>query len=391
MPEITPATTSVFTANLAAQARTVVNIGGARSSKSHSLAQLMIMKLVNEPGAQIGITRKTMPALRMTAMRLVLRLLKEYRVYPLGRHSRTEDYFEYNGGRIQFFSLDDPEKIKSSEFNYLWLEEASEFTREDYTTLLTRLSARSADGAKNRMYLTLNPTDSTGWIRTKLLSEPDTQVIHSTYRDNRFLSSGYTQILENLRATDENAYRVYALGQWGRTQGLIYTHYTQCDALPENYDDRFFGLDFGYNNPTALVEVRTKDTCLYIRELIYETGLTNTDLKEKLLAFDLSGLALYADSAEPDRIAELNEAGLTVYPADKAVKNGIGLLQSSKLFVTKSSPNLLKELASYRWKALPSGEMTDEPAKFNDHALDALRYAAYTHTKSGGDPALTIF
>ena len=124
--------TGVYERTRASIAGTVVNIGGAGSSKSYSVAQLIIEKLINERNKTIGVARKTFPALRMTAYKLIIDLLKEYGIYQTDLHNKTEHTYTHGNSVIQFFSLDDTEKIKSANFNYLWLEEANEFTKDDY-------------------------------------------------------------------------------------------------------------------------------------------------------------------------------------------------------------------------------------------------------------------
>ena len=378
-------TTRVFLANLAARARTVVNVGGARSSKSHSIAQLLIMRATNEPGIRIGISRKTMPALERTAYRLVITLLKEYGLYESANHSKSLKLYKLGESTMEFFSLDDPEKIKSSEFNCLWLEEANEFTWDDYLILSTRLSAKPAPGTRNCMYLSINPSDAEGWIPRQLLRQPDVELIHSTWKDNDFLPKGYAELLGALKNQDENAWRVYSLGEWGTKRGLIYPDWQAVDALPQNPQETLFGLDFGFNNPTALVRVDIKDGEAWLDELVYESGLTNRMLCERLgdvIPPSLASRPVYCDSAEPARIEELRQSGWNANPSDKSVLDGIGAVKGFKLRVTRRSANLIKEIENYSWRRDRAGSPLDEPVQFNDHALDAVRYALRTHFKT---------
>ena len=108
----------VFKRLINASATVVVNVGGARSGKSYATAQLLIMKALNST-VSIAVTRKTMPALKMTSYRLIIELLQKYGLYKSAAHNKTENYYILNGSRFQFFSLDDAEKIKSSVFNYI--------------------------------------------------------------------------------------------------------------------------------------------------------------------------------------------------------------------------------------------------------------------------------
>jgi phage terminase large subunit len=399
--EKTIPTTRLFSENLKSEFRTIVNIGGARSSKSHSLAQVFIHKLLTEHGKNFAIGRKTFPALRMSAYRLFTTLLKEYDIYSTSNHNRTENWYEHNGNRVQFFSLDNPEKIKSTEFNYIWLEEANEFTFEDYITLLTRLSGSNtkvtynrkgepiiqkdtiSKNSGNKMYLSLNPVDIHGWIPKKLLSMDNIEVIKSTYKDNPFIPEEYKEVLEGLKEQDENSYRVYALGEWGTVKDIIYSNYDFADGIPSKCDETIYGLDFGFNNPTALVKVYVCDGQPYVQEKIYDSGLTNGKLIEVMKTLSISKKdVIYADSAEPDRIKEIYNAGFNVKPAEKSVRNGIDMVQRFRLKLLKDSPNLKAEIESYKWKSDKDKNVLDEPVGYNDHAMDALRYAIYTHFKN---------
>lgn len=392
MPNKTPAlktvtikATAVFEKNQAATERNVINVGGARSSKSYSIAQLLIARACNHPGRQIGVTRKTMTSLRMTAYHLIISLLKEYgRYFPDG-HSKSENFYILpNQSRFRFFGMDDPDRIKSTEFHDLWLEEANEFSYEDYVTLLTRISAPEQAGIRNQMFLSLNPTDENGWIKNRLSISSEARTIHSTYRDNPFLSQDYINTLEGLKDQDENYYKIFALGEWGNAKGLIYTNYDVVEGMPDNLDEIIWGLDFGYNNPSALVKIGIKDKELYLEEKFYKTGLTNSLIVQEagaVIPEAERGQQIYADAAEPDKIADLNAAGFNVQGADKAVNSGIDTLKTHKLHIVQGSENLLKEIQGYRWRQNKNGESLDEPVKFNDHALDAARYAVHTHLK----------
>jgi len=160
--------TNVFARNRASKATVVVNVGGAGSSKSYSIAQLLIEKLVTEQNKVFGVIRKTFPALRMTAMGLILGLLKEYGIYRESQHNKTANTYVCGSNIIWFFSIDEAEKVKSTSFSYIWVEEANEISWEEFTILKLRLRAPVKEGEINRIFLSLNPSDSYGWIATKL-------------------------------------------------------------------------------------------------------------------------------------------------------------------------------------------------------------------------------
>jgi len=162
--------TSVFEKNRASRAKVIVNVGGAGSSKSHSIAQLLIEKLITEQNKVFGVCRRTFPALRMTSMGLMLSLMKDYGIYKEGNHNKTANSYTHRSNIIWWFSLDEVDKIKSTNFSYIWIEEANELDWESYIVLKLRLRAPIKEGEINQMFLSLNPSDSYGFIPTKLCS-----------------------------------------------------------------------------------------------------------------------------------------------------------------------------------------------------------------------------
>jgi len=359
------------------------NKGGARSSKSYSLAQIFIQELTSGKNKKLLVTRKTMPALRTTAMKTILTLLHQYGYYGFCKHNKSNGTIEFGSNWLLFCSIDKPSKIRSTEFNYIWLEEANEFFYDDFMTLRLRLSAEE-QGGPNRMYLSYNPSTFC-WINEKVLCLPETKLIHSTYADNPYLPAAYVQKLLSMKETDPNYYRVYALGEDGDVEGLIYRPYIDYDVDPY-YDDVIYGLDFGFNNPTALLRVGWRDGSAYLKEHIYKTKLTTLDLIELLPRYIKSRTAeIYADSAEPDRIEEIRRAGYNIKPSNKNVSNGIGRVRACyPMYCHYASLNLKRERSMYMWKSDVNGNYLDTPVKFNDHLMDGKRYAIYTYLKRQG-------
>ncbi len=351
----------------------LVSYGGAGSGKSYSTAQHIILRALEEKGKRFLITRKTLPALRMSCLQLVKDLLSEYEIPYEFNKSISEMWIGDN--QILFKSLDNPEKIKSSEFNYVWAEEATELTHQDYLQL--RLRLRRKNELKNQLIMTLNPIDQFHWIRTQILDTPriDTASLQSNYKMNPFLPDEYIEQLEGLAEVDENYYRIYALGEWGVLQNLIYPNWDVVDRMPENYDEIVYGLDFGYVNPTALLEITIKEHDIWVREIIYQSHLTNAELIDLLKEKIDRSVSIYADSAEPQRIEEIYQAGFNVYSSEKDVSFGINKVKQYKMHVLEDSVNLIKEIRSYKWKEDKEGRILEEPVKFNDHAMDAMRYA----------------
>lgn len=381
--------TPVFTWNLAARERVVVNIGGARSSKSYSMAQLFIYKMFTETGKVFGITRKTFPALRISTYRVFISLLKQYGLYEESAHNKTENSYCANGNILQFFSLDDPEKIKSTEFNYIWMEEANEFTHDDFMISASRLSGHNT--LPNQIYLTLNPSEATGWIPEILLKERGVRLIKSTFRDNPFCDENYIKWLEEQRDKNPQFYRVYALGEWGASENKIYPRYEFVDAMPQDCEEIIYGLDFGFNNPTAIIKIGLRGDEAYLSEVAYGSEIL-PNRRIEILKAEIDRRKnnyIFADSADPASIAEIFNEGLNVHPAKKDVLAGISCVKMYRLKIVRGSENIIREIQSYNWKLDKAGRPLDEPIKCNDHAMDAIRYALFTYTHMARPDFLT--
>ncbi len=377
--------TPIFAQNREAKEKTIVNVGGSGSSKSFSIAQLLVEKLVSEENKRFVIARKTMPACKRSSYDLIISFLKDYGIYKESRHNKTDHVYRHKNNEMLFMGLDEPTKIKSvsTGVNYVWLEEANEFTHEDHRMFALQLRRSTPPTEKNHIYLSLNPIDESNWIAKDLIKENDVKVIHSTYLDNPFLDADYIRMLKNSINEDANFYRVYVLGEWGRLENLIYRNYKIIPELPEMDGAKWcYGLDFGLVNPSVIVKVYRYDDRFYLEERLYKTGLTNADIIEYFTHEDRGDI--YADPSAKQMIEEIYRANLNCYPAHKDVKAGIDLCQRQSLTVPESSDNLIKEFRSYRWKKDKDGNILSEPVKFNDHLMDAMRYAVFGMTERYG-------
>ena len=375
--------TTVFEKLIDAKHPIVVCVGGARSSKSYSVAQLLIKRMLEEKNKNFLILRKTRPSLKLSAYKLFIDLLKDYGIFKRTDLNMSDLIYRYESNYIVFTSIDDPEKIKSTEWHYIWLEEANEFTYEDFTVLKLRLSGKT--DTMNQIILTKNPVDEMGWIHQRLEKEPNVVVIKSTHKDNPFLSAEYRSILYDLKDIDKTFYKIYTLGEYAQLTNLIYSNWNVTEQFPESCDETIYGIDVGYNNPNAVIEIGIKDMEYYLSERLYETHMTNQDLIEKMKEIiKPQNSMIIADSAEPARIDEIKRAGFDIHPADKSVKDGIDYVKSHKLHVDANSANLISELRSYKYREDRNGNVLEEPVKFRDHLMDAMRYAMYSARDKSG-------
>lgn len=376
--------TRLFVENQDSFRPVVINVGGARSSKSYSINQLLISKFCSERSINILSVRKTKPSLRLTSYKTVTDLMKEYKIYKHFIHNKTMLTFKNNkqDNYWVFTGMDSTEKIKSTEFNYIHIEEANEFTYDDYRILKLRLSKSNPTG-NNRIYISFNPVEC--WIQDKLYGQPDVQIIRSNYKDNPFLPQSYVDQLEALKDEDPEYYKIYTLGEEGKLNkgALIFKPINIIDKrdYPQNVET-IYGMDYGWAKPTVLVRVDIKEDNIFLTELIYETRLTTDDILARFRALDINQTdEIYPDPAEPAKSEEIRRKGYNVKQADRDVTPGIDLLNRLNVYSCLENDNLNREWRNYKNKVDIKGNILDEPVKFNDHCPDAVRYAVYTHLK----------
>ncbi len=363
--------TWLLQATLDARTRVIIHEGGSSSSKTYSIAQYIIIYCLTHTGKTVDIVRKTFPALRTSAMKDFFDCLKAVDLYDDAAHARTLNTYTMNGNIVQFYSLDDPQKAHGPRRDLLWLNEANDLTYADWQQLQMR--------TRERIIIDYNPSEPPEhWINAHVRCLPANKVtvIHSTYVDNPFLPDEQREEIERLRETDPALWSVYGLGIWAQMRGRIYNNRTELSQMPAGA--HVYGVDFGHTNASAVVRVLLTGDDLYWQEVVYQTHLTTPDLVARMKEEGVPLKArLYCDAAEPDRIEELRRAGYDARAARKDVKNGIDFCQRYKIHF--SGPNLAKEIAAYKWAENRAGEPLEMPVKFMDHAMDAARYATYTH------------
>ena len=366
--------TIVLQKNLNATTRIVVNQGGTRSSKTYSLAQLIILKALQEQGKVYTICRKTLPALKGTAYRDFFNILEEHNLYNPNNHNKSELTYKLNKNEIEFISVDMPQKIRGRKRNILWLNEANEFSFEDWI----QLSLRTTEN----IYLDFNPSDPYSWIYDNVMNREDCTFIKSTYLDNPFLPEETIKEIERLRDLDSNYWKIYGLGDMAQPTETIFRQFEIANNVPTEAKLIALGMDFGYSNdPTAIAEVYKLNDNLYINELIYSKGLTNQDIAEKLRELNITRQTeIIADSAEPKSIEELHRQNFNIKGAKKgsdSINMGIDVLRRFKLHITKNSINTLNEFKYYKWLTDKNGHIVNKPAtNQQDHIIDAVRYVA---------------
>lgn len=286
--------------------------------------------------------------------------------YDPAKHNKTDHVYQYPlGSYIEFFSVDDSKRVRGPGRDILHVNEANLLSLDTWRQLILR--------TKKVIILDWNPAEEFHWIYDEVIPRNDCKLIITTYKDNPFITQEQKREIERFQDIDDNFWRVYGLGERGTHKNTIYQKYTLFDRWPDV--DYCFGLDFGFTHPNALVKVAEEEDDLYFEQCLYEPGITAHDLAVKIKPI-VGYKYVYCDSARPDIIEELIREGISAYPADKSVKEGIDFIRSHRIFVHKESVDFQKEMRSYKWKQRPTGESLDEPVKAFDDLMDAGRYGA---------------
>ena len=362
----------VFEKNFRAGTKIVVNQGGSRSGKTYSILQLLILVKAFEQKNQVfSIVRKSMPALRATAMRDFFDILRSHDLYDQRNHNKTENTYVLNENLFEFMSLDQPQKKRGAKRTFLFLNEANELSLEDWIQLSMR--------TEKQIFIDYNPSMDEHWIYETVIPREDCTYIHSTYLDNiQFLPEEVVKEIENLKAIDKNYWRIYGMGEIGQIQGLVLTNWEPVETFPENCQWISYGMDFGFtNDPTVIVKVGIEGGEIWVDELLYSRGLTNQDIVTAMMKLSISkGDDIIADN-QPQSIYEIRKEGFNIRPTFKgpnSIITGIDILKRFRINVTKRSVNLIRELKNYKWKEDAMGNAMNQPVDKFNHAIDALRY-----------------
>ena len=352
----------------------IVEQGGTRSGKTYNILLYIIFKYcTSQQGKIITICRKTFPSLRATVLRDFIAILRENDLYREEYHNKSNSEYNLFGNLIEFTSLDQSQKIRGRKRDLLFINEGNELFWEDWQQLIFR--------TQEKIIIDFNPSDEYHWIYDKVITRDDCAFFKTTYLDNPFLEDTIRAEIERLRYTDDQYWQIYGLGERSASRSTIFK-YEECNTVPPFANLIAYGMDFGYSNdPTTLVSIYTKDHDLYIKEHLYRTQMTTTDIHEFLKKEQLQSKPIYADSAEPRLIDELRRMGHTIRPSLKgkdSVNAGIDLLKRYKIHILSNSNNAISEFRNYKWQEDRAGKLINTPEDKHNHIIDPCRYATYS-------------
>lgn len=371
--------------------------GGTSAGKTFGILPILSDKAIKTPGLEISVVAESVPHLRRGALKDFEKIMRSTNRWIDDHFNKTFlKYTFYNGSYIEFFSADQPDRLRGARRNILYINECNNITFEAYQQLSIRTD--------REVWLDFNPTHEF-WYHTEVREDIDCEEIVLTYKDNDALSESIVKEIEKALGkgfhdtegdiNDEsnikskfwaNWWKVYGLGMLGSLEGVIFNNWNQIKELPNDARLLGYGLDFGYtNDPTALIAVYKYNNSIILDELIYNTKLLNQDIVDLM---NKSGVmprsVIYADSAEPKSIEEIHRKGFNIKPVKKgadSINFGISILQEQNILITNNSVNLIKELRNYVWDTDKNGSKINKPIDKYNHAIDAVRYFAMMQLK----------
>lgn len=392
--------------------RVQIFYGGSASGKSVFVAQRAILDLLNG-GRNYLVCRQVGRTIRGSVATELGKVISSAGLSSYFNINKTDGTITClaNGYQIIFSGLDDVEKLKSitpqkGAITDIWVEEATETQRDSVKQLIKRQRGGSEDTPK-RLVFTFNPILQSHWIYKDYFSKigwADGQkhhdgdgllVVKTTYKDNRYLTPDDVKDLEN--ETDKYFYDVYTLGNWGMLGGVVFTNWKVQDlsGMMDQFTNTRRGGDFGFSADPAAFGVSHYDQMrktIYFYKELYETGLTNDVLAERIKEMGEAEERSVWDSSEPKSIQELLQHGVNAAGAKKgkdSITYGINWLKQHTIIVDVSCVNLQNELMQYHWKKDAGGNDLNPPRPVdrNNHLIDGgLRYA-YEDDMRGMDAA----
>ena len=347
--------------------------GGTSSSKTFTILPFLIQYALQHPKSEISVVSESIPHLKRGALKDFLKIMDWTGNLNHNNFNKSNLTYKFtNGSYIEFFSADQPDKLRGARRDILFINECNNVSFESYQQLAIR--------TKKFIYLDYNPTNEF-WVHTELLNTEIADFVILTYKDNEALDEAIVKEIERAKEKAktssywENWWNVYGLGQIGSLDGVIFSNWKTIDTIPDDARLLGYGVDFGYtNDPTAIVEIYKWNEHRIINEICYNKGLSNSQIAKYIN----TKLPCYCDSAEPKSIAELRMYGVNAHAVTKgsdSINFGIQIMQEESYLVTSKSLNLINELRKYAWdKDKKTGAKLNKPIDDYNHGIDSWRY-----------------
>lgn len=379
---------------------TYVVVKGSRASKKSKTAALWhIYNMMKYPEANTLCVRAVASTLKDSMYADLKWAIHRLGVDHLWKQTLNPLEITYlpSGNKILFRGMDDPYKITSIAVDkgvlcWCWIEEAYQIlSEEDFNTLDESIRGNLPEGYFKRMTLTFNPWSSRSWLKKRFFDVVDSDVLAmtTTFKCNEWLSATDLKLFKDMEIRNPKRYKVAGEGDWGIESGQVFENYTVEDLtdLIPTFANRYFGCDFGVNDPNALccIDIELGQKKLYIYDEYYKGNITLDTLSEEV-GKRIGKSFVTCDTAGKQNILELNDRGIWALPATKgpdSIRHGIMWLQGFDIIIHKDCVNFINEISTYVWDTDKSGNLLDKPVDRDNHLMDALRY--------GCEPAMFDF
>lgn len=350
--------------------------GGTAASKTFSIIMWLVDHAQSRPNKLISVVSETLPHLKRGAMRDFLNIMENHGYFKDSAWNKSDFTYTFDSGsKIEFFSADQPAKVRGPRRDILFINEANNVPYETFVQLEIR--------TREVIWIDYNPV-AEFWYYTEVAPNLEHDFLTLTYKDNEALESAVVKSIE-ARQYDKGWWRIYGEGQLGVAEGRIYKDWQLIDDIPHEARLERYGLDFGYtNDPTAIVAIYRYNGGFILDEITYQNGLKNREIADILK--NVPKALVIADSAEPKSIDELKDLGVNIVGAPKgagSILQGIQNVQAQRVSVTKRSTNIIKEYRNYLWQTDRDGKIINEPSANFNHAMDAIRYGMNNLTSMG--------
>lgn len=370
-----------------------VYYGGAGSGKSVFITQKLLLKYLKMKNRKCLVVRKVDATLRDSCFALFKDIISQWHIYKQCKINKTDMTIELPNGSIFLFKgLSDRERIKSiANISDIWIEEATEIEEEDYDQLCLRLRSKLP---YNEIIVSFNPVSKANWCYKRWFKEDseydknNTIILHTTYKDNKFLPKEYIDNLLNMKKTNYAYYKIYAEGEFSSLDKKVYNNWKDKPfdyrEILKNKDVKtIYGLDWGYvHDPTAIICSLINETTkeIWIYDGYSKKGMSNEEIFEKLQDMQIHTARIVCDSAEQKSIEDLRRLGCKrVVPCSKgkdSIMNGITLIQEYYIYINPNCRDIIEEFLNYTWqKDRHTNEYINKPIDKFNHFMDAFRYS----------------
>jgi len=350
--------------------------GGSSAGKTIAILLILADYGMRNANKEISVVSETIPHLRRGALKDFLNILKSLNRYDERKYNKTTLKYEFStGSYIEFFSTDQPDRLRGARRTDLFINECNNISFESYQQLSVRTS--------NNIWLDYNPTNLF-WVDKELIGQEDTNFLTLTYKDNSSLPETIIKEIEKAKIKAKtstywaNWWKVYGLGEIGSLEGACIPDWKPIDKIPEEARVLCAGLDYGYSvDPSVIINLYKWNDSYIFDEVLYRKGMLNRDLSNFIRQNNIN-YNIYADSAEPKSISEMRAYGIKIFPASKgqnSVIYGINLINQNEIYITSRSKNLIRELQGYVWAKDPEGNNLQKPTGLHPDCIDACRYA----------------